>query len=124
MGLLADGSRGPADREHYSGRGRPGSARGLHRQSDYVVGAEAACERSKNSMTVLTLNVLSVVVLLVFNLSSMRVTLVGAAEGTHAVHQLAGAQPDGADSDVPGVGDDGVDSLLLAGVGERVAGDA
>lgn len=34
--------------------------------------------RSKNSVTVLTLNILSVVVLLVFNLSSMRVTLVGA----------------------------------------------
>ena len=32
---------------------------------------------SKNSMTVLILNILSVVVLLVFNLSSMRVTLVG-----------------------------------------------
>ena len=31
---------------------------------------------SKNSMTVLILNILSVVVLLVFNLSSMRVTLV------------------------------------------------
>lgn len=31
-------------------------------------------------MTVLTLNVLSVVVLLVFNLSSMRVTLVGNGE--------------------------------------------
>lgn len=45
-----------------------------------MVGAERACERSKNSMTVLTLNVLSVVVLLVFNLSSMRVTLVGNGE--------------------------------------------
>lgn len=40
--------------------------------------------RSKNSMTVLTLNILSVVVLLVFNLSSMRVTLVGVAGAADA----------------------------------------
>ena len=45
-----------------------------------MVGTGRACENSKNSMTVLTLNVLSVVVLLVFNLSSMRVTLVGNGE--------------------------------------------
>ena len=77
MGLPADGVPGAADRERAARRGGPGPARGLHRQSDYVVGAGRACESSKNSMTVLTLNVLSVVVLLVFNLSSMRVTLVG-----------------------------------------------
>ena len=80
MGLPADGLRGAADRERAAGRGRTGPARRLHRQSDYVVGTGRACEHSKNSMTVLTLNVLSVVVLLVFNLSSMRVTLVGNGE--------------------------------------------
>lgn len=80
MGLPADGLRGAADRERAAGRGGPGPARRLHRQSDYVVGTGRACENSKNSMTVLTLNVLSVVVLLVFNLSSMRVTLVGNGE--------------------------------------------
>ena len=41
---------------------------------------------SKNSPTVLWLNVASVIVLLLFNLSSMRVTLVGVSEETHAVH--------------------------------------
>ena len=116
MGLPADGLRGAADRERAAGRRGAGPARRLHRQSDYVVGTERACENSKNSMTVLTLNVLSVVVLLVFNLSSMRVTLVGNGEKgrNNAVYQFAGAEFDGADSNVLGVGDDGGDSLLLA----------
>ena len=74
-------------------------------------------------MTVLTLNVLSVVVLLVFNLSSMRVTLVGEEKRSHAVYHLAGAKPDGAGANVPGVGDDGADPLLLARVGETTSAE-
>ena len=60
-----------------SRRGRKWPPWRLHWQSDSVVGKwVVGMIGSKNSKTILWLNIASVIVLLLFNLSSMRVTLV------------------------------------------------
>ena len=78
---------------------------------------------SKNSPTVLWLNIASVIVLLLFNLSSMRVTLVGVERETHTVHELRHPQPAGAFPYLPGVGNLRRHPPVQPAVGEEQRGE-